>query len=147
MSGGLDPASGRGRRTSPAAGRALVAVGVLLAGCGAAVLLWPPSPVTGDVGTVLAVSASADREPVPPVSRSIAAPPERPAARPPAADRSFAPSRLLVDDVGIDARLVAVSVDDAGALVPPEDPAELGWWRGVRPGAGAGSVTIAGQLD
>jgi hypothetical protein len=122
-------------------------VGVLLAGCGAAVLLWPPSTMTGDVGTVLAVSAAADRDSVPLVPPSIAAPPERPPPPAPAADASFAPSRLLVDDVGIDARLVAVSVDDARALVPPKDPAELGWWRGVRPGAGAGSVIIAGHLD
>lgn len=120
---------------------------MLLAACGAAVLLWPPSTVTGDVGTVHAVSNSADRDPVPLVYPSIAAPPGTSPGPPAAADHSFAPSRLVVDDVGIDARVVAVSVDDAGALVPPEDPAELGWWRGVRPGAGAGSVIIAGHLD
>jgi hypothetical protein len=122
-------------------------VGVLLAGCGAAVLLWPPHTVTRDVGAVLAVSGAADWASMPLVSPSITAPPETPARPALSADRSFTPSRLLVDDVGIDAPLVAVSVDGARALVPPEDPAELGWWRGVRPGAGAGSVIIAGHLD
>ncbi len=118
-----------------------------MAGCGAAVLLWPTDTVTGDVGSVLAAPSAADREVKLLVPPSLTSRPEAAPRPPPAADRSFAPSRLLVDDVGIDAALVAVSVDGARALVPPEDPAELGWWRGVRPGAGAGSVIIAGHLD
>ena len=139
--------AGRHRRTSASAGRPLVVVGLLLAACGAAMLLWPPDTVTGDVGSVLAVSSAADRDVRLLVPPSLASRPEAPPRPPLTADRSFAPSRLFVDDVRIDAGLVAVSVDSNSALVPPEDPAELGWWRGVRPGAGAGSVIIAGHLD
>lgn len=122
-------------------------MGVLLGGCGAAVLLWPTSPVTANVGTVLAVPAAAVTGETPLLPGSVAVPAATAPPTPAAAERSFVPTRLVVDDVGIDAPLLVVSVDDDGALVPPEDPAELGWWRGVRPGAGAGSVMIAGHVD
>lgn len=57
------------------------------------------------------------------------------------------PLRLTIESLGVDAPLVATVADERGALVPPRDPARLGWWRGVRPGEGAGSVLVAGHLD
>jgi hypothetical protein len=57
------------------------------------------------------------------------------------------PERLIVEALDIDASLTATVVDADRALVPPEDPAQLAWWRGVRPGEGAGSVLVAGHLD
>lgn len=124
-------------------GAPLVGGGVLLAGCGAALLLWPVPAVTADVGSVqvaaapllpTALSRADDADRPPPVTR-------------PAGDLGFVPARLVVPGVGIDAPLLPTSADDEGALVPPDDLAQLGWWRGVRPGAGAGSVLVAGHLD
>lgn len=134
---GRRPDTGRHARTRGPAGRGLVGIGLLLAGSGAAVLLWPAAAVTADVGTVLARPTAA----APLLPTSLTAPSPSPV------DRSFVPSRLVLAGVGIAAPLVATSVDDDGALVPPDDPAELGWWRGVRPRAGAGSVVVAGHLD
>ncbi len=122
---------------------ALVVVGAALTGGGTAVLLWPEPRVAAQSGSVLAALADASpaggsavpASPTLSVSQSAVAPP------------GFVPRRLLVRSLGIDAPLIDTVVDGDGALVPPEDPAELAWWRGVRPGEGAGSVLVAGHLD
>lgn len=140
------------------AGWSPIGAGALLAGLGVAVLLWPSPHLTADVGTVRAAAGST--EVGPPAVDAPAA--DSRAARPPAATTPGAtaaspappapapgqlPERLVLAAVGIDAPLLATSVGSDGALVPPDDPAELGWWRGVRPGAGAGSVLITGHVD
>ena len=111
--------------------------GAALAGGGAGVLLWPEARVAADVGSVLAARA----DPTPVSSSAGWSSPSVPARS------GFVPQRLLVESLDIDAPLTATVVDADGALVPPEDPAQLAWWRGVRPGEGAGSVLVAGHLD
>lgn len=111
--------------------------------CGAALLLVPTGTVTASTGSVLAAPQGTTSL----LPAALRGPVPSPTAAAPLADRSFVPNRLVVDAASIDAPLLATSVDDDGALGPPEDPAELGWWRGVRPGAGAGSVIVAGHLD
>ena len=71
--------------------------------------------------------------------------PSRSASAP--AATGFVPQQLLVESLEIAAPLTATAVDGDGALVPPEDPARLAWWRGVRPGTGSGSVLVAGHVD
>jgi LPXTG-site transpeptidase (sortase) family protein len=55
------------------------------------------------------------------------------------------PRRVAVPALGVDARVLPVeSVDDV--LVPPADPQRLGWWAdGAEPGAGTGSILVAGH--
>ena len=126
----------------------LLVVGIALTGAGTALLLWPEPRVAADVGSVLAAPADPiPADPVPPLSPTVAASPRAPVPPPVPAPAGFVPERLLVESLGIDAPLVATGVDADGALVPPEDPARLAWWRGVRPGTGAGSVVVAGHLD
>lgn len=127
-----------------------VATGVLLVGAGLAVLV--PGVVGGDadVGSLSTPGTVAPG----PVASGIAAPgiaatldPSGAVASAPATAIGFVPMRLSVDAVDLEAPLVVTLVDPDGALVPPEDPATLGWWRGVRPGEGEGSVVVAGHLD
>jgi hypothetical protein len=133
-------------------GTALVLAGAALAVAGVAVLAWPEPRVSADIGSVLpntatAVPAFPTAEPgtrlqsPPPVATAA---PVEPVAPVPT---GFVPERLLVESLAIDAPLVASVVDAQLSLVPPKDPAELAWWRGVRPGDGAGSVLVAGHLD
>jgi hypothetical protein len=57
------------------------------------------------------------------------------------------PLRLRVPSAGIDTALRAVGLDDAGTLVPPEDPGTAGWFAdGPAPGD-AGPAVIAGHVD
>lgn len=124
-------------------GAALLLAGAALTGGGAAVLLWPESRLTAEVGSALgapadpaaAVPSMARKSPTIPMSPTVLAP------------SGFVPERLLVESLDIDAPLITTVVNSDGALVPPEDPAQLAWWRGVRPGEGAGSVLVAGHLD
>jgi hypothetical protein len=124
-------------------GTALLVAGAVLIGSGTAALLWPERRVAAEVGSVLdapahpaSVGRAADRT-LPSVPPSASAP----------ASSGFVPQRLLVPSLRIDAPLTATLVDADGALRPPEDPALLAWWEGVRPGTGAGSVVVAGHLD
>ena len=124
-------------------GTTLLVAGAVLIGSGTAALLWPESRVSAEVGSVLVTPAppSSDvdgaerRAPMPAPSASAPEPAD------------FVPLRLLIASLEIDAPLTATAVDGDGALVPPEDPARLAWWPGVRPGTGAGSVLVAGHVD
>jgi len=69
---------------------------------------------------------------------SVTAAPEREST-------GVAPRRLRIPDLGIEARVLPIAVQD-GALVPPADPQQLGWWRdGAGIGADRGSVLITGH--
>ncbi len=122
-------------------GTTLLVAGAVLIGTGTAALLWPERRVAAEVGSVLTTPArpfpSADATDPVGVPRS-------PDALTPT---GFVPQRLLVSSLEIDAPLTATLVDADGAFVPPEDPAQLAWWQGVRPGTGAGSVLVAGHVD
>jgi hypothetical protein len=63
-------------------------------------------------------------------------------------DASFAPQRLQVPDVGVDAAVTSVGVEPTGSLVIPEDPQVVGWWAGgSAPGSPVGTVLMAGHVD
>jgi Sortase domain len=59
------------------------------------------------------------------------------------------PTRLRIASLGIDAPIVASSIDLAqGVLGVPADIHELGWWAdGAAPGDPTGSIVIAGHVD
>jgi sortase (surface protein transpeptidase) len=57
------------------------------------------------------------------------------------------PVEVRVPSIAVDSRLVALGVDAAGALVPPEDTGTAGWFaQGTVPGA-VGPAVIAGHVD
>lgn len=56
-----------------------------------------------------------------------------------------APRRVQLPSLGVDAPVVPV-LAPGRTLVPPRDPAQLGWWaEGARPGAGRGAALLAGH--
>ena len=132
-------------------GTALVVVGLALVLTGAIVLLAPDDPVAADTGWVLGPPAAAapDERPAATSTTPAAALTTKPTTPTPRASAApgFMPERLLIETLDVDAPLVSTLVDTDGAFVPPDDPAQLGWWRGVRPGEGAGSVVVAGHID
>jgi LPXTG-site transpeptidase (sortase) family protein len=55
------------------------------------------------------------------------------------------PVRLVVPRLGVDAPVIGIGTVD-GVLVPPDDPATLGWWAaGAEPGAARGGALITGH--
>ena len=68
--------------------------------------------------------------------------PARPSRR---AYVSGVPVSLRIPRLGVSTAVVAVNAD-AGVLVPPADPALVGWWAGgVRPGSPHGAVLMTGH--
>ena len=60
---------------------------------------------------------------------------------------SGTPTRLRVKAIGVDTALETLRLDDAGALVPPREPARAGWYAdGTAPGE-VGPAIIAGHVD
>lgn len=112
-----------------------------------------PTDISGDVpaelanngGTTAARPGARTSEPAPGGGTSTGTSTSTSAAV--VADDGFVPDRIRVPSIDVDATLLPVSADGAGVLEPPPDPSVLGWWRGVQPGAGAGSVLVAGHLD
>ena len=117
--------------------------GAALAGGGTAALLWPEPRVAAEVGSVIAAPTGLS----PAVGLAVPQVPTVPPSPSTLSPSGFVPQRLLVERLEIDAPLIATLVDSGGALVPPENPAQLAWWRAARPGEGAGSVVVAGHLD
>ena len=59
--------------------------------------------------------------------------------------RPGAPRRLVVPVLGVDAPVVPIGTR-GDTLVPPSDPAQLGWWvDGAKPGARSGSALVTGH--
>ncbi len=55
------------------------------------------------------------------------------------------PTRLVVPQLGVDAPVVPIPVND-GILLPPSNPQMLGWWdQGAMPGALRGGALITGH--
>ena len=131
-------------------GTLLVALGAALARAGLVALLWPDSRIEADAGAdVRAPTAVTPAVPAPEAGDVATAvtepsPPTIPPAEP---TKGFVPNRLVVDPLELASPLLEVTVDTSGALVPPQDPDDLGWWRGVRPGVGQGSVIVTGHVD
>lgn len=83
----------------------------------------------------------------PPPAEAAAPVPARPAVPTPATSRS-APVQLDIPELGISAPVDAVGVESDGLMTLPEDVDRVGWYRfGPAPGAGTGSVVIAGHVD
>jgi sortase (surface protein transpeptidase) len=58
-----------------------------------------------------------------------------------------APTRVRMPAIDVDSSLVRLGVDDAGALVPPEDFAQAGWFTGSPAPGETGPAVIAGHVD
>jgi hypothetical protein len=59
-------------------------------------------------------------------------------------DASFAPQRLQVPKLDVDAPIQPVGVESTGNLVIPDDPQVIGWWSGgAAPGSPVGTVLMA----
>lgn len=66
----------------------------------------------------------------------------------PVAPNPGLPQRVGLTSLGVEAPIVPVGVGFGGALVVPDDPHVVGWWRdGARPGDAAGAVVLAGHVD
>jgi len=152
-------ATRRGRLAAALAGAAALCLGF-----GAHLLTSPASAQVADAGDVPAVTVAGPDDVRAgsglPVRREALAPDEGvphggPARSPapPAVPRRppavlLPPTRLRVAAARVDAPIVPVAVDPGGALDLPQDPAVLGWWAGgADPGAGAGTVVVAGHID
>ena len=55
------------------------------------------------------------------------------------------PAAVVVPALGVDAAVLPIQLED-GALTPPADPQQVGWWsEGARPGAASGSAVLTGH--
>jgi len=72
-----------------------------------------------------------------------------PPSRAPAGDErtSFAPTRLVIDAIGVDAPVTPVGLTPWGAMAAPAESAQVGWFTdGATPGA-IGRAVLAGHRD
>ncbi len=110
--------------------------GLFLAG--GALEATPPAPSAPDTGAQVAP---------PPVIR-VAGPSETPSDAPstratPAA--GVRPEAVVVPALGVQAPVTPIRTED-GALTPPSDPQQVGWWSGgARPGAAEGAAVVTGH--
>ncbi len=94
--------------------------------------------------------APARATPAPPPPRGSGPAPRRTgiAAQGVRPDASFAPDRVRVAALGVDAPVVPEEVDGRGELSLPQDPRTVGWWdAGAAPGAPVGTIVLAGHVD
>jgi sortase (surface protein transpeptidase) len=97
-------------------------------------------------GTVAVVSGT-DGAPAPAVVAAVAAPPAPVVLTRPVADAVAAPAQVTIPAIGLDTDLVGIGVDAAGALVPPADYGQAGWFSaGPAPGD-VGPAVLAGHVD
>ena len=87
-------------------------------------------------------STSPDRSP-----EEVGAPPAPVALTSPVTRTVAAPARVTIPAIGVDSTLSELGVDAAGALVPPADFAQAGWFAaGPAPGE-VGPAVLAGHVD
>jgi LPXTG-site transpeptidase (sortase) family protein len=107
----------------------ITGLGLLLA-----VVVLRPAGVRTDPAPAAAPAATAFHAPV--TARAEA--PEKPGEA----------VQVRVGAVDVDAPVVPVGVDERGRMEVPYDVRTIGWYRfGPRPGAGEGSVVLAGHVD
>jgi Sortase domain len=58
-----------------------------------------------------------------------------------------APTRVQLPSLGVDSALARLGVDSAGALMPPSDFTEAGWFTGGPAPGEVGPAVIAGHVD
>jgi LPXTG-site transpeptidase (sortase) family protein len=132
-------ADARGRRLTAvllgAAAPALVAGGLLLAGgVGGAPAPSDVPPTAPPPAAVQVVEPS-----------RTATPSERPSPTSAPADPGVRPELVVVPALGVRAPVAGIRTED-GALTPPSDPRQVGWWTGgARPGASAGAAVVTGH--
>ncbi|MCZ2829561.1 class F sortase [Modestobacter sp. VKM Ac-2986] len=96
-------------------------------------------------GTVAVVSGTGGGDA--PVPAAAAAPPAPVVLTSPVADTVAEPVRVTVPAIGLDTDLVGIGVDAAGALLPPADSGQAGWFSaGPAPGD-VGPAVLAGHVD
>lgn len=126
----------RSRRARALSGLAAT-VGVMLAAAGLYL-------VVQDTGTAEESTA----RPVAARASVVVTPKQSPTAvtAPVAAPRAgVRPQVVVVPALGVRAAVLPVATVD-GALTPPDDPQQLGWWSGgARPGADAGAAVVTGH--
>jgi sortase (surface protein transpeptidase) len=96
-------------------------------------------------GTVALVSGTGGSEPAAPVVAE--APPAPVVLTRPVAAAVAAPVQVTIPAIDLDTDLVGIGVDAAGALVPPADYGQAGWFSaGPAPGD-VGPAVLAGHVD
>ena len=122
----------------------------VLLGAVAAVLVTAGLFLAGDAWRETDASPPRDR---PPASQAAVHQQEREPATPPSATLPSAdppapglrPALVVVPALGLRAQLIDIRTED-GALTPPPDPQDVGWWSGgSRPGAARGAAVITGH--
>jgi hypothetical protein len=58
-----------------------------------------------------------------------------------------APTRVRIPSLGVDSTLAPLGIDAAGALVPPEDFDQAGWFTGGPAPGEVGPAVVAGHVD
>jgi sortase (surface protein transpeptidase) len=101
---------------------------------------------SGEAGGGEAAGSSPAPTPAPaPPTTPAPSPPPPPG--PPVDGEAAAPTRVVIPRIGVDAPVVALGLDAAGALEAPHTAHETGWWEaGPEPGE-AGPAVIAGHVD
>lgn len=130
--------------------RTAVATGVLaVAGLVVSLTALWPRPDSGTLFPVVEPGPSALREPGSPQARPRLAPLDRgEVVASSALTQGPRAVRVQVTTAGIDSAVRPVGVTPDGQMALPERPEVLGWYRfGPAPGAGTGSVVLAGHLD
>jgi hypothetical protein len=85
-------------------------------------------------------------QPARPVTTAPAAP-VAPAPPPPAAPSIAEPRRVAIDAIGVSADIITISTDADGVLIPPANPAHVGWFtESSKPGE-VGRAVLVGHLD
>lgn len=60
---------------------------------------------------------------------------------------ALAPNRIVIQKLGTDAPIFPIDTEH-GALEPPTNPRQVGWWRGgAKPGAATGTAVITGHIN
>ena len=119
----------------------IIVVGCSLAAFGAVYAGRSATPVhhqTGDVAHASSATAPAPTatpaDDILAKARAIVAP-------------AAAPTRLVIPNIGVNATVEPVGLDEAGRMASPSVPANVGWYRsGVAPGD-AGNALLDGHLD
>jgi sortase (surface protein transpeptidase) len=114
-----------------AARRSRLGVGLVAVTLGAAAGFVAVVPSAGPVSTPLAVHPVAFRETAPDV----------PTAAP------VVPVRVRIPAIGVDSRLARLGTEASGALLPPADFAQAGWFAGGPAPGGVGPAVLAGHVD
>jgi sortase (surface protein transpeptidase) len=123
----------RHRRGGRALSRLRWALAAVALVSGAVALLWAPERPSPSAAE--------------PAASTIGSPSAPVLSGPAPAPDTATPQRVRIPAIGVDSSLAALAVDATGALVPPTDFAQAGWFSaGTVPGD-VGPAVIAGHVD